>query len=58
MVYLGNACPNVCQVRESAGGRKGPERIVEALPGSGDGELVCPTCQEAWNSLTPAQDQQ
>ena len=58
MVHLGDACPNDCQVREYPGGREEPERIVEALPGSGDGELVCPTCWDAWNSLNPAQDQQ
>lgn len=57
-VHLGDPCPNGCAVREYPGGREVPERIVEALPGAGDGELVCPTCWDAWNSLNPAQGQQ
>ncbi len=48
--WPGQPCPNGCAERGNDG-RERPVLIRESCPGSGDGEVSCPACWDAWNVL-------
>ena len=49
----GDPCPNGCVIRDRTDTGRVPERLTEALPGSGDGELTCHSCWNGWNTTRP-----